>query len=146
MISRLLMLCLSSKLYNMNKKYLGIDFGSKRVGFAISDETGRLAFPLSVISNDKNLIEKVASVIKEKNIDTIVLGESKNYAGESNKIMKEIEKFKRNLEEKTKLKIIFEPEFLSSAQAERLQGKNKMHDASAAAIILQSYLDRKVEE
>lgn len=146
MISRLLMLCLSSKLYNMNTKYLGVDFGSKRVGLAVSDETGKLAFPLSVISNDKNLIENVASIIKEKNINTVVLGESKNYAGENNAIMGDIEKFKRNLEEKTKLKIIFEPEFLSSAQAERLQGKNKMHDASAAAIILQSYLDRNAKE
>ena len=44
----------------------------------------------------------------------------------------------------TKLEIFFEPEFMTSAQAEQIQGKNDMHDASAATIILQSYLDKNL--
>lgn len=122
-------------------KYIGIDFGGKRVGLAVSDDTGKLAFPHSVIPNDEKLLEAVSKVIKEENINEVVLGESKNFAGDPNKIMKEIEEFKKKLEE-SGAKVLFEPEFWTSFQAQRFQEKNDMHDASAAAIILQSYLDR----
>jgi putative holliday junction resolvase len=124
-------------------KYLGIDFGSKRIGLAISDEEGKMAFPYSVILNNEKLTEEIEKIIKKEKIEAVVIGESKNFAGELNEIMAEIEDFKKELEEKTKLKVFLEPEFMTSIQAERIQGKNKMHDASAAAIILQSYLDRK---
>lgn len=125
------------------KKYLGIDFGSKRVGLATSDDLGTMAFPHSVISNDKNLLEEIEKIIKKENITDIVIGESKNFAGEPNKIMVEIEKFKNLLAGETKLNVFLEPEFMTSSQAELIQGKNSMHDASAAAIILQSFLDKK---
>jgi putative transcription antitermination factor YqgF len=94
--------------------------------------------------NSKNTLDEIGKIIKKEKIDEIVMGESKNFAGESNKIMAEIEKFKKILEEKIKLKVYFEPEFMTSQQAEQIQGKNDMHDASAAAIILQSYLDSHV--
>ncbi|MFA6269619.1 MAG: Holliday junction resolvase RuvX [Candidatus Paceibacterota bacterium] len=123
-------------------KYLGVDFGSKRVGLAVSDLNGQMAFPHSVVSNNKNLLLEIKKIIEKENIDEIVLGESKNFAGEPNKIMKEIEEFKKSLEEELKLPIYFEPEFMTSKQAELIQGKNDMHDASAATIILQSYIDR----
>ena len=126
------------------KKYLGIDFGSKRVGLATSDDLGKMAFPYSVILNDENILEKIEEIIKTENITDVVVGESKNFAGEPNKIMVEIEKFKETLEEKTKIKVYFEPEFMTSQQAERGLGKNGMHDASAAAIILQSFLDSHI--
>src|SRR3989339_665980 len=125
------------------KKYLGIDFGSKRVGIATSDDFGTMAFPYSVISNDKNLLEEIEKIIKIENITDIVIGESKNFAGEPNKIMVEIEKFKNILVRKTELNDFLEPEFMTSSQAEQIQGKNDMHDASAATIILQSFLDKK---
>jgi putative holliday junction resolvase len=123
-------------------KYLGIDFGSKRVGIAVSDETGKLAFPHSVISNDENLLGEIEKIIKNESIGEIVIGESKDFKNIPNKIMADIEKFKKVLEEKIKLPISFEPEFMTSSQAEQIQGKNDMNDASAAAIILQSFLDK----
>ena len=125
-------------------KYLGIDFGSKRVGVAVSDDGGEMAFPHSVLPNDEKLLENIKKIIKDEKIGEIVMGESKNFQGQPNEIMKEIETFKKVLEEKTKLKVIFEPEFLTSHQAQQFQGKNELHDASAAAIILQSFLDRGV--
>jgi len=125
-------------------KYLGIDFGSKRVGLAISDDSGKMAFPYSVILNNKNLLGEILKIIEKEKINVIVIGESKNFAGQPNKIMAEIEKFKETLEDKTKLKVSFEPEFMTSQQAERGLGKNEMHDASAASIILQFYLDTHV--
>lgn len=123
-------------------KYLGVDFGGKRVGIAVSDESGKMAFPHSVILNNGNLLAETERIIKEEKINEIIIGESKNFAGEPNKIMEEIEKFKGTLEEKTGLKVWLEPEFLTSVQAKQVQGENEMHDASAAAIILQSYLDK----
>lgn len=124
-------------------KYLGIDFGSKRIGISVSDNTGKMAFPYSVILNNEKLFGEIEKIIKAENIDEIVIGESKNFAGEPNKIMREIEKFKEILTEKTKLKVYFEPEFMTSSQAELIQGKNEMLDASAATIILQSFLDKR---
>ncbi|MEK7116886.1 MAG: Holliday junction resolvase RuvX [Patescibacteria group bacterium] len=123
-------------------KYLGIDFGSKRVGVAVSDDGGKIAFPYSVISNDDNLFVEILKIIKEEKIGSIVMGESKDFAGKPNIIMKEIKKFKKLLEEKIKLPVSFEPEFMTSNQARQVVGKNEMEDASAAAIILQSYLDK----
>jgi putative holliday junction resolvase len=123
-------------------KYLGIDFGLKRIGIAVSDDTGKMAFPYAVILNSKNTLDEIGEIIKKENVDELVMGESKDFAGEPNEIMAAIKIFTKTLEEKTKLKIYFEPEFMTSAQAEQIQGKNEMHDASAAAIILQSYLDK----
>ena len=57
--------------------------------------------------------------------------------------MKEITPFVKKLEDSLGLPIHMYPEFLTSQEAERLQGKNDMHDASAAALILKSYLDLK---
>ncbi len=124
-------------------KYLGIDYGSKRVGLATSDEEGKMAFPYAVILNNEKLIDKIGEIIKKEKIEKIIIGESTNFKGEPNKIMVEIEKFTEELKEKFKLEVVFEPEFLTSVQAEKLQGKNEMTDASAAALILQSYLDRR---
>ena len=141
-------------------KYLGIDFGSKRVGLAISDENGQMAFPYSVVSNDKNLFTEIEKIIKNEKVDEVVIGESKDFKGESNKIMTTIEKFKKEFETKTKLKVWLEPEFMTSVQAdrsivsrrldtkshqrsvERQKTKKEMLDASAATIILQSFLDK----
>ena len=124
-------------------KYLGIDYGKKRVGVAVSDEDGNLAFPHSVINHSPNLEDDIVNIFEEKKIDKIVIGESKNFKGEPNEIMGEIEKLKKRLEERTKTEVVLEPEFMTSQQAKRLQGENQMHDASSAAIILQSYLDKR---
>jgi RNase H-fold protein (predicted Holliday junction resolvase) len=83
----------------------------------------------------------VALCIKE-GVDTVVIGESKNYKGEHNSIMKRIVPLVESLK-KAGLSVVWEPEFMSSQQAEYHQGAIKKLDASAAAIILQSYLDKK---
>lgn len=124
-------------------KYLGIDFGEKKIGLAVSDEEGRLAFPYLVLLNGKKLLEEVEKIIRMEEIEKIVLGESRNFKGDPNAIMDKIQKFKKDLEEKIEVEVFFEPEFLTSAQAERIQGKTSLHDASAAAIILQSFLDKR---
>ncbi len=124
-------------------KFLGIDYGGKRVGVAISDEGGILAFPKVVLLNNKLLLETIGEIITKENVDQIVIGESLDFKNKPNPIMKKILDFKKDLQEKFNIDIHLEPEFLTSVQAEVIQGKNKKLDASAAAIILQSYLDKQ---
>ena len=141
-------------------RYLGVDYGSKRVGVAVSDEAGEVALPLSVLPNDKKLLSKIKEIVVEKKIGAIVMGESKNFKGEANVIMEAIHRFKSTLARETGLPVFLEPEFMTSAEADRMnppasgqnrksgvrlrrpEAKNVMLDASAAALILQSYLNR----
>jgi len=123
-------------------KYLGIDYGEKRVGIAVSDAEGKMAFPKIVLEND-GLLEKISKICKELLIEVIVLGESKNYKGEDNKINPKIISFKKKLSAVLKLPIFLEPEFMSSMQVEKTFGKTDMLDASAASIILQTFLDKE---
>jgi putative Holliday junction resolvase len=123
-------------------RYMGVDYGAKRVGIALSDETNAFSLPHSVIHNSKSLVQDIDKIIHENGVTHIILGESKNFKGEENKIMKDIKVFKEEIENKLNIPVIFEPEFLTSHEAEHIQGKNDMHDASAAALILKSYLDR----
>ncbi|MCK9351663.1 MAG: Holliday junction resolvase RuvX [Candidatus Paceibacterota bacterium] len=123
-------------------KLLGIDYGSKKIGLAISDEEGRVAFPRSVIKNNAVILSEIQELIKKEKIEGIVLGESLAYSGEPNLIMKRISVFKESLEKATCLPVSFENEFLSSKQARNIHDSGELNDASAAAIILQSYLDK----
>jgi putative Holliday junction resolvase len=125
-------------------RFLGIDYGSKKVGVALSDEDGEFAIPLSVLKNSKTLLEEVVEIAEENNIGAIVMGESRNYKMEPNAILANSLSFKAELEKKGYV-VIMEPEFMTSENAERLQGKHDMLDASAAALILQSYLDKKIK-
>jgi putative Holliday junction resolvase len=136
-------------------RYLGIDYGAKRVGLSLSDEEGGMAFPYKIIKNDLELVDKIHNICGEEDVSAIVLGESHDLSGKPNKIMGSIEEFKRNLEGELDLPIYFEKEFMTSIFARGNKGK-KVNDArkdkkseeikvddSAAALILQRYLDRK---
>ncbi len=124
-------------------RLLGIDYGTKRVGIAMSDPSESFAQPYSVIKNSKNLLEEIVAIIKKEGISEIIIGESKDFKGKDNVVMEKIREFKKNLETETKLKVFFEPEFLTSHQAAYFQGQHDLLDASSAALILQSYLDTK---
>lgn len=123
-------------------RYLGIDYGKKRVGIAVSDENGEMAFPKEVLPNDLKLLPRIKKICEDQKIGLIVIGESKNFQGQANRIMEDIEPFKIELWQETGLPVEYEPEYMTSQQVENLFGKNSMLDASAACIILQSYIDR----
>ena len=131
-------------------KYLGIDYGTKRIGLALSDEEGKVAFPAGVIASGSAALAKVSTIATEKKVAAIVMGESRDFRDKPNPLMEDIRKFKKELAELTGLPVEYEQEFMTSVQAAR-QGKDKRGegtearslDASAAALILQSYLDRK---
>ena len=122
-------------------RILGIDFGTKRIGIAMSDEAGQFAMPLIVFSNSKKYFEEIVGLAQKNNVNEIVLGESRDYKGQPNKILPEVLVLKEKLESEGFI-VHLEPEFMTSQQAERFQGKNNMTDASAAALILQAYLEK----
>ncbi|MBU6370636.1 MAG: methionine--tRNA ligase subunit beta [Patescibacteria group bacterium] len=124
-------------------KYLGIDYGEKRVGIAATDANGTVAFPKTVIENGPDLVKKISDLAAAEKTEVIVVGESKDYQGADNKISPAIISFKRELGNAITLPIFLEPEFMSSMQVEKTFGKTGMLDASAAAIVLQTFLDKE---
>ena len=129
-------------------KLVGIDYGTKRVGVAVTDVAGVLSFPKAVFPNDKQLLNDLSTFIKKEEAEAIVIGESRNLTGEDNPVMKDIRTFARALEQECGLPVHFEPEFYTSHEARRLAqdrvSKNAEDsvDAQAAAIFLNSYLSR----
>ncbi|MES2315195.1 MAG: Holliday junction resolvase RuvX [Patescibacteria group bacterium] len=127
-------------------RFLGIDYGTKRVGIAISDEEGKLAFPKEVLMNDDNVLTKLGKIIESENITEIVIGESTDLVGKDNKVAKEIENLIKELTVKFFIPIHKQKEFFTSVEARRYGNSDgdvrKSVDASAAALILQRYLDK----
>lgn len=140
----------------MNKqegRYIGIDYGSIRCGISISDPLGGMAFPHSVVLN-KELEESLVQIVKgsEDKIVAIVLGESKRDEETDNPIMLDIRNFAERIKSRLNIPVEFHSEYLTTAQAKRIgsvdkrdQGtKNEMTDASAATLMLQSFLDKQI--
>ena len=132
-------------LYLIYMRYLGIDYGKKRTGIALSDEGGVFAFPHGIFNTDALLMQNIQNICSEESVGTIVMGESRTYQGQKNPIMKKIEMFKKKLETETGIPVVFEPEMLTSQEARRMkeEGDKTFVDDSAAALILQSFLDKK---
>lgn len=126
-------------------RHLGIDFGTKKVGIALSDEAGTMGFPKGVLPNDNLLLDVVAKLIADERVERIVMGESRDYSGNENSVMKDARAFAAALTERTGVPVAYELEMLTTQEARRdFEGvhnaKSGNVDASAAAIILTSYL------
>lgn len=121
---------------------MGIDFGHKNVGIALTDEAGMMAFPHGVLSNNDELLKSVVALAEEKSVAEIVIGHSIDKEGNANKIHTQVEEFIGDLTLHLGVPIHLEPEQYSTQQAIRIQGKNANTDAAAAAIILDSYLQK----
>ncbi|OGI88390.1 hypothetical protein A2914_00510 [Candidatus Nomurabacteria bacterium RIFCSPLOWO2_01_FULL_41_21] len=124
-------------------KFLGIDYGEKRIGLATSDERGMFAFPKLVVENGIDTLDKIGEILKENKITEIVIGKSLDMKGENNPIMEQIEEFSEKLGRRFSLPVHKEKEFLTSVEARRYHEGDGRVDASAAALILQRYLDRR---
>lgn len=141
-------------------KFLGIDYGTKRIGVAVSDENGTLAFPKEIVLNDADTLRKLNEIIKKENVKEVVIGESVDFSGKLNALSARIEVFILELSEICRLPIHKQKEFLTSVEARRgVGGKSAMShseahskvkqmksgraDAKAAALILQRYLEKR---
>lgn len=125
-------------------KYLGIDYGSKKVGFAQSDDEGRMAYPLMISPNDHTLLKDTLELIREMKFQVVVIGESVDAKGKPNAIAKEARALGKKIEDAIDVQVAFEKEWYSTIEARKQPGKEGDHnvDDQAAAIVLQRYLDK----
>jgi len=101
-------------------KILGIDYGKKWIGLAISDDGRRLAFAYKTLENNDKIFSALNEIVKKEEIYKIIIG--------------------LPLNKEMKPTVDFENEIFTSKAADKLGAKNQ--HAAAAAIFLQSYLDR----
>lgn len=124
-------------------RYLGIDYGTVRVGMAISDEEGKIAFPYYVLSvkNLWNTAEEILRVIKEKKVGVVVVGMPRKIDGKETEQTRITQKFVDFLADYVPVPVETHDEILTTKIA-KSHSTPEMLDASAAALILQGYLDR----
>lgn len=121
---------------------MGIDFGSKKIGIALTDESGVMAFPYSVIPNDAVFLKTIESLVQARGVKEIVIGHSLDLEGNPNVIHSAVEEFITDVTLSLGIPVHLEPEQYSTQQAARITGQNAQTDASAAAIILESFLTK----
>lgn len=136
-------------------RILGVDYGDKRIGVAISDPLGIMAQGVAVIGKGESFegdIRELKRIIKKyEGVDEIVVGLPKTLAGKIGPQAEKALAFVEALKKEFKLNIVTWDERLTTVEAERTlieaglsrQKRKKIIDKSAAAAILQSYLDRK---
>jgi putative Holliday junction resolvase len=138
---------------------LGIDYGERRIGLALSDPTGLLASPWKKIDNDRNVgaaaqrlaLEIAALVAEPDGLAAIVIGLPRRLSGEDTEQTARVRTLARLLADKTAIPITFQDERLTSHEAdERLAARERdwrkrkqQLDAMAAALILQDFLDHQ---
>ena len=132
-------------------RVLGIDYGERRIGLALSDPMGIIAKPLRVIDrkNTTDYISEILNTSKEKNATIIVVGLPLTLRGKQSKQTEIVQRFIEKLIQLGKIPVVPVDERLSSIAAKKslqLQGVKTGHekgrvDETAAAIILQEYLD-----
>lgn len=123
-------------------KYLGIDYGSKRVGIAISNAEGTIAFPRSTLPNDKNLLPLLKDLISTEKVEQVIVGDTRSHGGKENPVTADAEIFMEELGIAAGLPVTPVFEVFSSIEASRYAPESKQHDDSAAAaVILQRFLD-----
>lgn len=132
-------------------RVMALDFGMKRIGIALSDSLKLFAYPHTTLPNDDKFYESLKSIINEKMISEIVLGIPTEIKASKTSVVKDVEKFKTELEKKFSLKVILWDESYTSsiAQQKILESVNKKQkrqnkgllDMYSAAVILQEYLD-----
>ncbi len=135
-----------------NNRIMGIDYGLKRVGIALSDPLKKFAYPYKTLENDKNLLINLIKIINEMDVSLIVLGIPNDEKENINSLAIKINEFKSELLDKIKVEIIFWDESFSSkiAQQKILESVSKkktrrnksLLDMHSAAIILSEYLEQ----
>jgi putative Holliday junction resolvase len=131
---------------------LGIDFGERRIGLAVSDPEGRLAVPLTAIERqtDRRAAYRIADLVRSEEVEALVLGEPKDLQGRSGAAVERVHRFGQRLARITGLPVHWVDEALTTVEAtERLQQAGmdrrdapERRDSVAAQIILQEALDR----
>lgn len=123
-------------------RYLGIDYGAKRIGIALSDPGAQFAFPHETIPNDATTFDRIRQVVKREEVGALVVGDARASNGVANPVTENADAFTKSLENHMRIPVHVVSEAWSSVEAGRFAPKGREHnDASAAAIILQRFLD-----
>lgn len=132
-------------------RVMGIDFGLKRIGIALSDSLKMFAYAHTTIQNNSNVFVELEKIIIEKNVIKFILGMPNENRVSKTSVVNDIRNFKHKLESKFLFPVVLWDETYTSAMAQeriiesvnkKQKRKNKgLVDMHAAAIILQEYLD-----
>lgn len=130
---------------------MGIDYGEKRIGIALSDPLLTFAYPFTTLLNNKSFYDELYKIILEKNIIKIILGLPSSNFKSSAELAKKVQKLKTDIEIKFKVEVVlWDEEFSSAIASEKIfesvikKSKRQMKDLldrHSAAVILQEYLD-----
>ena len=133
------------------KRILGIDFGERRIGLALSDPLGKMAWPFLTFDTkeDGDSFQRIEQLVEKENVGEIVLGMPRNMDGSIGKKGKEVLEFSKKLSSRIKIPITFWDERLTTVESLRvlrdtgakLHKHKKKVDMLSAAFILQGYLD-----
>jgi putative Holliday junction resolvase len=128
-------------------RYLGIDYGKKKIGLAIGDDDSGIASPAEVMVNDGDEVQKIIALVKTEGIEAVVVGVP-GAVGEfhSSYQLKITKAFIDRLRSKLDLPVHEVDEKFTSVESQRIQdesGTGAKEDALAAMLILQEYLDNR---
>ncbi len=132
---------------NKLEHFLGIDYGSSKVGLAVADSEIRIAFAYSTLDNDKNFLDTLVKIIEIEEINQIIIGKL-NHAG-VNKQSFDAEEIGAKLNKEFKIPVAYQEEMFSTKMAENnlkergAKKIKKLDNQEAARIILQSWLDKQ---
>lgn len=135
-------------------RIMGLDFGSKTVGVAVSDELGLTATGIEIVRRDspnklRKTLARIEALINEYNVDKIVLGYPVMLAGSEGERVEKTKEFATMLHRRTNLEIIFQDERLTTVEAYEImdlagikrEDRYKYVDQVAAQVILEDYLN-----
>lgn len=136
-------------------KVLGLDWGTKRIGIAISDQAGKVALgrPSREREDLASDLDYLEELVETEEVQQVVIGMPLHMNGDVGQSAEKVKEFKQNLEKRLSITVDTVDERLTSAEAERVMVKSDLRreerkekrDRVAATLILQRYLDSEVD-
>lgn len=126
-------------------RYLGVDFGEKRIGLATSDASGLIATPRKTLAraSDERALGEIVKFLKAEEVEEIVLGLPHHADGRENAFALRVRSFGKKLEKAADLPVRLVNEHLTTREAQSRFPGTAGSDAAAAAVILEDFLAGK---
>lgn len=124
--------------------YLAVDVGEKRIGLAVANAIAKLPRPLAILPNQENIYKKINEIVKNENIQKIIVGLPRNMSGEETAQSEFSRNFASQLAKESELEIVFADESLSTERVKDSAYKKDPSgylDSIAACFILEEYLE-----
>lgn len=139
---------------SVDGRVLGIDYGTRRVGLALSDPLGIIAQPIDAVKQSSELMAEIRQVVERERVHTVVVGMPLNLKGQAAQTAQEVQKFVEQLRAELSMEVATWDERFTTTIAQQTmttmgtkkkerQQKNGRIDSMAAAVMLQNYLDSK---